>query len=67
VEDGLGRCDQKIGVDCSLATYSRVELAVSKTACRQQGTRYARGGSVKLLGRIMGNCPEVCSETTPDP
>ena len=46
MEDGLGCCDREIGVDCSLATYSGVELAVPKqhaaSSIRQQGTRNAR-------------------------
>jgi len=56
----LLRCDREIGVDCSLATYSGVELAVPKTACYQfhQAARDSlcrmRVGSVELLGRIMG-------------
>ena len=56
MEDGLGCCDLEIGVDCSLATYSSVELAVPKAACCQvhQAARDSvclmRGGIVKLLG-----------------
>jgi len=48
-QTGLLRCDLEIGVDCALATYSSVELVDS--VCPM------RGGSVKLLGRIMGSCP----------
>jgi len=32
VEDVLGCCDREIGVDCSLATYSGVELAGPKNS-----------------------------------
>ena len=66
-------CDLEVGVDCALTIYSRVEFAVPKTACcqfYQAGIDWIcsmRGGSVKLLGRIMRSCPEVHSETTPDP
>ena len=65
MEDGLcccGNCDLGISVDCALATQSDVELAVLKTACCQfhQAARDSvcpmRGGSVKLLGRIMAGC-----------
>jgi len=69
----LLRCGREIGVNCSLAIYSDVELAVPKTACYEfhQAARDSVcrmcGGSVKLLGWIMGSCPEVRSETTPDP
>ena len=61
----LLHCGREIGVDCSLATYSGVELAVPKTACCQfhQAARDSvcpmRGSGVKLFGRIMGSCPEV--------
>ena len=71
--NGLGCCDREIDVDCSLATYSGVELAVPKNSMLQfhQAARDSvclmHGGSVKLLGRIMGSCPEGRSETTPDP
>jgi len=62
------RCDLKTGVDCALATYSGVERAVPKTACCQfhQTARNLvcpmSGGSVRQLGRIMGDCPEIRSE-----
>jgi len=62
-----------MGVDCAFATYSGMELAVPKEAYCQfyQAARDSvcpmRGGSVKLLGWIMGSCPEVRSETTSDP
>ena len=61
----LLHCDLEIGVDCTLATYSGVELAVPKTACCQfhQAVRDSvcpmRGGSVKLSGRIMGINPHL--------
>jgi len=32
VEDGLGCCDHETRVDCSLATYSGVELVVPKNS-----------------------------------
>jgi len=69
----LLRCDLDIDVDCAFATYSGVKLAVLKTVCCQfhQAARDSVcrmcEGSVKLLGRFMGSCPEACSETTPDP
>jgi len=50
-----------------------VELAVPKTArgwfhqAARDSVCPVRGASVKLLGWIMGSCPEVRSGTTPDP
>jgi len=55
------------------ATDSGVELVVpKKTSCQfHQAARDSvcpmGGGSVKLLGRTMGSCPELRSETMPDP
>ena len=51
---------------CGLCIYSGVELAVPKKACCQFHQAARHSGSVKVLGRIMGSCPEVHSETTPD-
>ena len=49
------RCDLEIGVDCALATYSGVELAVPKTACCQ--FHQAARDSVCLMRR--GQCQVV--------
>jgi len=60
--------DLKIGVDCALATYRGVEPGVTITSMlpvssgsKGLGMPDAQG-SAKLLGRIMGSCPELRSE-----
>jgi len=79
----LLRCDLGTGVSCEtcssvepIAVWKPTVVWNSlflETACCQfhQAVRDSvwlnRGGSVKLLGRIVGSCPEVRSAATPDP